>query len=303
MKEVLIVLAHNRMTGVNTLCLTIAKFLIKNGINTTITFVKNENALWVDDETEFFNELANTGIYYTFEIGDYNKYDGVILNYNFHNDLLKDYNGKKLFIINGIDNICNNIYDPRLLSNDFKTIAVSENLMKRYDSDFYIPNMIDLEKYKTNKLFNIFQEEKTNAFFYSRFLMPEYLLKSLYDSGIRARVSLMYDTKEQIMENLLNAAFVIATGRSAYEAMALNKNVLIAGQFGVDGWMNHMNFNKFIYKNCSGLVNEIKDEKEISDIVSKFNPTQQYDNRRIIEENLSGEKLIKKFIDILDMPA
>jgi hypothetical protein len=302
MKKILLVLVHNRMTGVNTLNLTIAKFLIKNNIDTEIVFVKNRNILWIDEDVEFFNELTKEKIYYTFDVEDYNKYDAVVLNYNFHNDLLNNYRGKKLYIINGIDNQFDNIYDPRLVDDDFKTIAVSKNLLEKYNADFYIPNIIDLEKYNTNKLFNTLDNKNKICFFYSRTLMPEYLLQSLYDFGIQCQQSLMYDSKEYIMKDLLNSSFVIATGRSAYESMALHKNVLIAGQFGMDGWINKINFDKFIHKNCSGLVNEIKDEKQIADVLSEFDLMQQYNNRQIIQENLDAEKLIKKFIDVLDMP-
>ena len=132
-------------------------------------------------------------------------------------------------------------------------------------------------------------------------------------------VHLKYE--ENILDQLQKADMVIGAGRSAYEGMACGKPTLIynplrkdsSGNLLVDGWIKESNFEKLLYRNCSGFgigpegefeqdfyVKKVEDWMHLLTIYTKDDGGK---NRKLVEKYLSSklmgykfDKVIKKII-------
>lgn len=69
------------------------------------------------------------------------------------------------------------------------------------------------------------------------------------------------------------ADLVIGLGRTAYEAMSMNKNVIIFDYNGADGFADPVSLTDFRRNNCSGRYNKLKlTVEDLKKLLSKYNP-------------------------------
>lgn len=72
------------------------------------------------------------------------------------------------------------------------------------------------------------------------------------------------------------ADLVIGLGRTAYEAMSMNRNVIIFDYNGADGFADHVSLLDFRRNNCSGRYNKLKlNAQDLKSLFSEYNPDLQ----------------------------
>lgn len=108
------------------------------------------------------------------------------------------------------------------------------------------------------------------------------------------------------IEELINESdLVVGLGRSAYDAMACGRCVLVydyrdyMGEFLGDGMLTPENIHKNMYCNCSGRANRIHyDEQSFIEEMQKYSPQLAAWSRDFALENLNIEKAVEKYLDI-----
>jgi len=106
---------------------------------------------------------------------------------------------------------------------------------------------------------------------------------------------------------LKNADLVVASGRGAYEAMAMGKNVIISGNNSgrssmelMDGYINNETFFEFRKNNLSGRYNRIpvSSVKIFLKEIEKYNQQQGIRNRKLMLENNDSKNIAKQFLEL-----
>ena len=108
---------------------------------------------------------------------------------------------------------------------------------------------------------------------------------------------------------LTKADLVVATGREAYEAMAMGKNVIVSGNNSgrsgtelMDGFVDDETFFKFRRNNLSGRYSQIR----ISSIdvflkeLEKYNQEQGASNRNLIFIHNNSEDIVKQLLKLMN---
>jgi hypothetical protein len=106
-------------------------------------------------------------------------------------------------------------------------------------------------------------------------------------------------------EDVVNTAdLVIGYGRSAYEAMAMGKAVLIFGIHGGDGLIDsEQKFLQMLRGNCSGFATKVipppycRDWDSLLDEVKKYSPTYGVLSRQLAEKYLDINLYLKEIIN------
>lgn len=300
--KILIVLGHNRLTGVNTWAYTLAKELNRISIECDIEISSMEyDKFFYDDKNfRFISLLASNNIrYYINQEVDYSQYDTIILSYNCHCKKLNAYDGKKIFFVHGISSNFDGVYDSSNLDNSYTKIAASQYISERYFCHSFINHGIDLNFFYPNRK-QVSSLIPKKAFILSRFFSNKEFLKALYELDIEYISPATHGTMSphEIRENIWNSDFVVAVGRSAYESMACGKPVYLLGNDSGDGWVKYDTFNIFLYKNCSGYTNTILGPKEyfVRDIMKRYDSVDGKINERLSEKYLSGNSMARKFL-------
>ena len=302
MNRICLFLGHNRFTGVNTWALTLVNELLKLNYEVDVICENNNlNFMYINGYNEFIKKIPTT-VYHDKTYLD-NKYDCAIVSYNDHLNILDI---PTIFVSHST------VQDISIMKGkvDYH-VAVSEMIKKYYKADEVIHNGIDLD------YFNMINEPKAfpkNAVLVSRY-NPSYTLHYACKMMGLNLIHLSYE--ESIVGHLQNADIVIGAGRSAYEGMACGKPTLIynafrddsSGKLLVDGWVKDNNFEKFLYRNCSGFgigkegefkqnfyVKKVEDWMHLLTIYIKDDGGK---NRKLAEKYLSSELMGYKFNKII----
>ena len=306
MNKICLFLGHNRFTGVNTWALTLVNELIKLNYEVDVIFENNDLSFsYVNGYDEFIKKIP-TNVYRDKRYLD-NNYDCAIISYNAHLGIL---DVPTIFVSHSTkqDNLI-------LVGKVNYHVAVSERIQEYYNADEVIHNGIDLDYFKmVNEPNSIPKNVVLISRHYSDYTL-HYACKVL---GLNL-LHLQYE--ENIIEHLQSADIVIGAGRSSYEGMSCGKPTLVynalckdsSGKLLVDGWIKESNFERLLYRNCSGFgigdAGEFKQDfyvKFVEDWMHLLSIYDRYDgdkNRKLAEKYLSSgvmgykfDKVIKKLI-------
>lgn len=230
------------------------------------------------------------------------KYDLIICNSNAVLDDLKKLEGKKVFVSHGV---IPQLEQPIEGADTYVAVAEdsAENCEKKgFEIYVIIRNPIDIDRFnyvgcgerlKTIGFFN--KENKT-------FFKKE--LEAMGFDIIEVGRNLTFVVEEFIAQ----ADLIVASGRCAYEAMAMGKNVVIVGtndqtsQIGImDGFVDDEAFFKFRQSNCTGRYNEIYLHffSSLKKEVEKYEQKQGEKNRELIVQHNNYMNIAKMFIALV----
>ena len=296
--NVLIVLAHNRFSGINTWAYTLAEELTSRGyiVDIEIDDKYNDSFTFVDGYTDFIEQLEKVcNKIFIRDFIDYTKYQYSILSYNIHID--KQIYGKKIFVVHGTEMEWFDISQHHV---DYK-VGTSKYNYEWMKCDTLIHNGINVDKFSDDK----WDEPKikpTKALLLSRYGFPHHLYYACNTLGIELD-NLMFDTK--IEEKIGLYDFIISHGRGAYEAMASGRPVLVYNSFFkdaqgktlCDGWIKEDNFRKILDRNTSGWTfrHDVSSVEKFKKMISKYNHTDGERNRRLVSNMLSSKVMGDKF--------
>ena len=284
-KKILIILGHNRLTGVNTFAFTLADFLIRRGHKVDFEIKK-----------DFDYDPNIQGIYtslkrlkttiYDKTLPNYDFYDYHILNYNIHQKFVQV--GKTIFVSHGS---MDEFYKP--FGKIYARIAISKRTQKAVNADVVIHNGIDLKKFRPAKVVKTPPKKALNIFRG----IPNY---SLYKACKNQEVQLEHIAGVKDVASCIKTQdFIVGYGRSAYEGMASGKPVLVSGPFGTDGWIKPENFDELSYRNCSGWARKKHPNiQELEEIIKEYDAADGFVNRGLAEKYLSAELMTTKFEEL-----
>lgn len=230
-------------------------------------------------------------------------YDLVIINGKSNIPLFRDRGRVSFFISHGIL--------PSQEHPDNGTdiiLSVSEEVCESITSKGFkcngiIRNPIDLNKYKSNRKVN---EIKTIGFFDRRRKFPFINeIKKFYNV-----IEIGNPPIQNVKDILDKCDLVVATGRAAYEAMALSKNVIVSGNNSgrngnvewMDGLVDDITFYEYRKNNFSGRRNkiEIKNADIFLDEVNKASVDQSERNRLLIKNNNSSHLIAEQLLNFYE---
>ena len=302
MNKICLFLGHNRFTGVNTWALTLVNELLKLNYEVDVIIENNNLSFaYINGYDEFIKKISTT-VYHDKTYLD-NNYDCAVVSYNDHLDLI---DVPTIFVSHSTEQSIS-ILESKV---DYH-VAVSERIKKYYKADDVIHNGIDLDYFKMVNEPNTFPN---NIVLVSRY-NPSYTLHYACKLIGLNLVHLKYE--ENILDQLQKADMVIGAGRSAYEGMACGKPTLIynplrkdsSGNLLVDGWIKESNFEKLLYRNCSGFgigpdgefeqdfyVKKVEDWMHLLTIYTKDDGGK---NRKLVEKYLSSKLMCYKFDKVI----
>ena len=284
-KKILIILGHNRLSGVNTWAYTLGDFLIRRGHKVDFEVKKdfdyNPNIQGIYTSLK---KLKTT--IYDKTLPDYDSYDYAIVNYNIHQKFVLP--EKIIFVSHG------GMFEPFVpFGKVYVHIAISGRTQEILKAGVVIQNGIDLRKFRPTKSAKMPPQKALNIFRG----IPNY---SLYKSCVNLNIELEHIAgAENVEEQIKLNDIIIGYGRSAYEGMASGKPVLVNGPFGHDGWVKTENFEKFLYRNCSGWTGKtFPNLQELTEILKQYNAADGRINRKLAEKYLDAEIMTNKFEEL-----
>ena len=292
MNKICLFLGHNRFTGVNTWALTLVNELIKFNYEVDVIIENNNLSFgYVNGYDEFIKKIP-TNVCCDKSYLD-NKYDCAIISYNVHLGIL---DVPTIFVSHSTKQDIST-----LVGKVNYHVAVSELIRESYNADEVILNGIDLDYFK---MVNEPKSIPKNVVLISRY-EPDY---TLHYACKLLKLNLLH---------LQYADIVIGAGRSSYEGMSCGKPTLVynslckdsSGKLLVDGWIKENNFERLLYRNCSGFgignTGEFKQDfyvKYVEDWMHLLTIYDKYDsnkNRKLAEKYLSAEVMGYKFDKVI----
>lgn len=188
-------------------------------------------------------------------------------------------------------------------------VAVSEEVRehlrsKGFQAAAVIPNGIDCNRFcpKTP----VSQTLKTVLSLCQSDTANDFIRKCCEQSGIQFLQSNKFTDNVWLVEDLINKSdLVIGLGRSAYDAMACGRCVLVydyreyMDEFLGDGMLTPESIGKSMLCNCSGRANRIKyDEQGFIEEMQKYSPELAAWSREYALKNLNIEAAVVKYLDI-----
>jgi glycosyltransferase involved in cell wall biosynthesis len=286
MEKILIVLGHNRLTGVNTWAFTLADFLIRRGHQVDFEIKKDFD--YVSNLEIGIENLLDTikVMIYVKTLPDYNSYDYCILNYNIHQKYIKS--EKIIFVSHG------SMFEPYTpFGKVYAHVAISERTQKATNANVVIHNGIDLIKFRVTKLAKTPPTKALNIYRG----IPNY---SIYRSCANLNIEYKHIAGSINVEDEIKIHdIIVGYGRSAYEGMASGKPVLVHGPFGTDGWIKSENFESFLYRNCSGWTGAyFPTLQELQLLLEEYSAADGMNNRKLAEKYLSADYMANKFEEL-----
>ena len=289
--RVLIILGHNRLTGVNLWAKDLSGELRKKGheVHFHISPVGDENKMgYLEGYTVFYEKVENH-IFDKKDLVDFDCYDVIILNYNLHEILVKYVKVPIIFVSHGS---MEEWYYPEY-KHEYH-IGISDRTTEIVECDETVYNGVNTSKFYPQTDINI---NPKSALYLFRGQVSTTLSQTCQNLGIE----LHHGSVMPNVDEMINTVdFVIGYGRSAYEGMSCGRPALIYGDNGCDGWVNEWNFKELLRGNCSGWYTQCKYDLEgLIDIIKKYDYRQGKINRRLIEEHLSLESMGDAFERII----
>ena len=134
-----------------------------------------------------------------------------------------------------------------------------------------------------------------------------FVRKCCEQAGVKFLQSNKFTDNVWSIEELINESdLVIGLGRSAYDAMACGRCVLVydfreqyMGEFLGEGMLTPQNIEKSMSCNCTGKASRLKyDEQSFVKEMQKYSPELAAWCREYALENLNIEKAVQKYLDI-----
>ena len=188
-------------------------------------------------------------------------------------------------------------------------VAVSEEVREHLQSKGYraaavIANGIDCNRFCQKKpvsptlqtVLSLCQSDVANDF----------IRRCCQQEGIRFLQSNKFTDNDWAIEDLINESdLVVGLGRSAYDAMACGRCVLVydyreyMGEFLGDGMLTPESIQKSMLCNCSGRSNRLKyNEETFIKELQKYSPELGAWGREFALEHLNIEKAVEAYLDI-----
>ena len=301
--KILIVLAHNRLTGVNNFALTLSKFLSDDGyeVDVLIDSDNRDYTFFVENYNIFTDEIKKhcNNLYINEEV-DYGKYNFSILSYPFHQTKINQ--SIKIYITHGTEFIG---YRPN--RNEIHwLVGTSETSYKMFKCDSLIRNCVDLEVYKPAGDMFLPRKKPKTALYLSRYNLPESLYYACHTRGIKLDHAIF---TPKIYDLIRMYDFVISHGRGAYEAMACGKPTIVMSSYNcrnnelrIDGWVKEENIDSLLQRNSSGFTFDIKAKtiEEFGKFIDTYNYKDGIANRKIAEDKLSANTMLTQFKEIFN---
>lgn len=214
------------------------------------------------------------------------------------------YRGK---IIQTCHGVFPSLEQPSIYADGYVSISeeVANHLLKQGIKSKVIHNGINCERYNTmipinnqlTKVLSLCQSDAANV-----------VLKEACDM-LQVDFEQLNKNENPIweVENKINEAdLVVGLGRSAYEAMACGRPVLVFDKRYYfksysDGYLSEENINDCIINNCSGRFSKkILDVDELVNELLKYNPQDGLFFRKYALENLNIKIQVEKYIEYAD---
>ena len=181
---------------------------------------------------------------------------------------------------------------------------VREHLLRNGYQSTVIPNGIDCNRFmpktpvseKLTTVLSLCQSETANAF----------IQKCCEACGVKFLQSNKHTDNVWSVEDIINKSdLVVGLGRSAYDAMACGRCVLVydyreyMGEFLGDGMLTPESIGKSMLCNCSGRSGRLKyDEQTFIKEMQKYTPELAAWNREYALENLNIEKVAVTYLNL-----
>ncbi|SKB95947.1 Glycosyltransferase involved in cell wall bisynthesis [Soonwooa buanensis] len=231
------------------------------------------------------------------------KYDLILANHTNVIDRLLN----KGVIIQTMHGIFSSLEFPNKYADLFVSISreiQDFNKTKGRDSVF-IPNGIDLQRFHNNRPLN---EKLTRILSLSHSERANEKLKTACDMlNIELLTINKFKTPIWDIENYINKVdLVIGLGRSAYDAMACGRPIIVYDErdymnSNADGYINFENIDLSFRFNCSGRG--LKKKFTVDDLVEEFllyNTKTGKDMRSFAENNLDIKKIVDSYLDLYE---
>jgi len=297
--KILLVLQHNRFTGVNTWAYTLAKHFIDDGHFVSFKIIPEKFRPYYDvSKPKFFDycKSANISIILPDESANYNKFDVIFLNYLFHLEEFNTVTAKKIFVAHG-KAMCEGLYDYNF---NGKVIAVSQYLYDLINANYSIPNGIDLDLFDYMGCSAVKLKRGLVLSRYSTHF-TEQLINSFKQNDIELQFVGNDFGQREIRDMIHLSDFVIGIGRSAYEGMACGKAVFVSDGRTLSTWVTERNFNELFYynMNMAYLVDGAWDDDVVSNEIKNYSIFMGDINRKLAEMYLSSDTMYCKYLSII----
>ena len=288
-KKILLVLGHNRLTGVNSWAYTFAKE-INYGFydySVEVLFKKIPEMNYCKKFATFIDEIKKVATIHFEKLNNKN-FHTVILSYKTHELMFRNFN--TIFVSHGTED---KLYIPNE-KHKFH-VGISEKTTEFLKADTTINNGILLEEFKSlNFLDNKYPKR-------ALYINRHFNSRELETACVYLNIALTHVADEKITAEYINYFdFVVGYGRSAYEAMSCAKPVLIYGPAYSDGWVKEDKLTRMLKRNCSGW--EYKYNFTINELIEEilnFDINDGIVNRKLAEKYLSSIEMVEKFIKIM----
>jgi len=230
-------------------------------------------------------------------------FDLILCNSNMALNDIKDFKGKKVFISHGI---LPKLEQPIRGADIY--VAVSEEVAKACKSRGFSICKIIRNPIECNRFYfsGCNRKLKKIAFFDRRRRFE--FINEIKKHGFKV-IEIGDPLISKPEKYLEKADLVIATGRGAYEAMAMGKNVIISGNNSgrsdmelMDGFIDDNTFFKFRRNNLSGRYRKIQISS--ADIflkeIEKYDQKQGVLNRNLIIANNNSKDIAKQFLELVN---
>ena len=235
-------------------------------------------------------------IYTLDDILDY-KPDIAIINHNTCLFSLKYLPCKKIFTSHGI---IPDLEQPIKGADVYVSVSeeVQQNLLAKGFESIIIRNPIDCEKYKSIKPTN---EKLTNVLFSSHYQGKalKVIKQACQELGLNLTIIGKGNQVDNPVDYINDNDLVIGLGRTAYEAMACERNVIVYDYNGGEGLITPETILEYRKNNCSGrrykkdfTINDLKEE------LLKYNKDLGKDLREYILENNNIKKVAKQYLEL-----
>lgn len=304
MKRILITTSHNRLTGVTTFNYTLGEKLKQLGydLHFYIATIESASPLVQDQFTKL-------GKVFSYDQAPLYQYDILIFSDNVTQNRFKKYTGKKIFIVHGL---VEKAFLPILELSD-KIFCVSSFMTDYYQQKFRntkiesIPNFINTKRFKIESKIS----EKLQSVLILDFRFGSTYAQAVQKIADKLHFKLTVHGVNYIenpvweIEKLINQHdLIVAYGRSAYEAMACGRNVIVFGKNGGDGFMNLETLPLSFARNCSGwglrrLPKDVDSNLELMETeFLKYDSGLGNSLRNEIVTRASIDSQIQRFIDL-----
>lgn len=223
--------------------------------------------------------------------------DLAIINHNSCLNSLRHLTCKKIFTSHGI---IPDLEQPVEGADIYVSVSeeVQENLKNKGFESVIVRNPIDCEKFKSTRPIN---DTIKKVLFSSNYqgYAKNVIIQTCQELGIELEIIGGENRVVNIVDKINEADLVIGLGRTAYEAMACERNVIIFDYNGADGMATPETLLEFRKNNCSGrryrkmfTVEDLKNE------FSKYSIENGKRLREYILENNNSEKIVKQYLEL-----